>query len=477
MTRTPRRISIRAKLLAFGGTLLLITTVLTIVALSGLSSLNEDTENLYYRGAEPLADVSVLRARTQENRQNVSAQILALVDPTSTAAQRRQTTDRIAENDREIAKRLAALQRGVAPEMRDDVAEVRRAYAGYTPDRDALLTSTARLEGAPDAARIAGAPPLVQRNRALNATVAQPVVTTTKRLSDDLDAAALATNDAASATYASGRTLSLALLAGALLAGLVMAWLFARSMRRTVGRIQASVVSLADHCLTELDQGLGRLAAGDLTYAVQPVTPRIEGWSNDELGDIAQSVNTIRDKTVSSVGSYNDSRDSLTAMIGQVAETAQSLSASSQEMASTSEEAGRAVGEIAHAVSDVAQGAERQARTAESTRGVADAMSTATGEGSEAVRETSSAADATRTAAEEGSLASQSATEAIEAMAGITGDVSVAMSELSRKSERISGIVDTITGIAGQTNLLALNAAIEAARAGEQGRGFAVVAE
>lgn len=51
-----------------------------------------------------------------------------------------------------------------------------------------------------------------------------------------------------------------------------------------------------------------------------------------------------------------------------------------------------------------------------------------------------------------------------------------AMSRIEDSSRRISDIIGVIDEIARQTNLLALNAAVEAARAGDAGRGFAVVA-
>jgi methyl-accepting chemotaxis protein len=58
----------------------------------------------------------------------------------------------------------------------------------------------------------------------------------------------------------------------------------------------------------------------------------------------------------------------------------------------------------------------------------------------------------------------------------ITSQAAQAMTSLKQAGTKISEISETVTEIAFQTNILALNAAVEAARAGDHGRGFAVVA-
>lgn len=65
----------------------------------------------------------------------------------------------------------------------------------------------------------------------------------------------------------------------------------------------------------------------------------------------------------------------------------------------------------------------------------------------------------------------------IEQTAHVESNLQQKMDALSQDAEKVKGVLNVINDIADQTNLLALNAAIEAARAGEHGRGFAVVAD
>ena len=298
-----------------------------------------------------------------------------------------------------------------------------------------------------------------------------------EKINSELQADATDLRREAEATGRTTERMILIVAAIATLIGAALSLFITRSVTRPVTVVVERLALLRDKLVTELAGGIRAMADGDLTNDVAVDAPRIDDPATDELGQVGDAVDAIRDQLVESVHSYNATTEALRQLVGSVQTSAGVLSAASEQVASSSEEAGRAVGEIASAVSDVAQGAERQVRSVEEAKRASEEVGEATRASAESAQQTAEAAEQAREVAREGEAAVAQATEAMRQVKESSAHVTDAMHQLAAKSEQIGGIVATITGIAGQTNLLALNAAIEAARAGEQGRGFAVVAE
>jgi len=155
---------------------------------------------------------------------------------------------------------------------------------------------------------------------------------------------------------------------------------------------------------------------------------KIKSTSDDEVGDLANDVNTMIDNLKSIVSQVKD--------------------ASSQLKEATDE--------ISHGSQQIADGAQQQSASFEELSSSVQSNATNATSANEVAQETSQNAVAT----------GENMTNTVDAMHAI-----------EKSAKQIADAVVIITDIADQTNLLALNAAIEAARAGEHGKGFAVVAD
>lgn len=216
----------------------------------------------------------------------------------------------------------------------------------------------------------------------------------------------------AHATYASARTLMLALAGLAVVLGVMIAWFITRSITRPLS--EAVIVA-------------GAVANGDLTMS-------IEVRSKDETGQLLLALKNMTEKLGQIVGDVRTTSDSVGSAAKQISAGNNDLSQRTQEQASALEETASSMEEM---TSTVKQNADNARQANQLAVGARDQAS----KGGEVV------------------------TKAI-----------TAMNEISSSSKKIADIISVIDEIAFQTNLLALNAAVEAARAGEQGRGFAVVA-
>jgi methyl-accepting chemotaxis protein len=469
--RAVRNLRLGVRLGIAFGALGLALTIVGVVSLNALGSLDAGTKTITERDSVALAQLNGIGRRVEANG-HWTVRHLYVFDG-DLAAQ-----DTVAE---EIAKNKAAITKNVE-RLEPQIAsgEAKAALTDFTSARKAYVKSFERALELSRQETIDG----VEERDGSRTQYEEKVVPALLAFREQLERLETAVGHQATAqaadaasTASSGERTILAVGIAALLAAFALALLITRSVTRPVALLVERLRSVNEHCLTSLRNGLTALAGGDLTVEAQTVTESIENPSRDEIGVASQTLNEMLDKARDSISEFNHSRASLAELIGEVSGSASSVSSASQQMASTSEEAGRAVGEIASAVSDVAQGAERQVRMVESVKGAVQDSAQAATSSAESAQEAVRVAEATRVVAREGVGAAAQATEAMHAVRDSAQAVSGAIGDLSGKSEQIGAIVQTITGIAGQTNLLALNAAIEAARAGEQGRGFAVVAE
>ncbi|MFN7012174.1 MAG: methyl-accepting chemotaxis protein [Allorhizobium sp.] len=177
-----------------------------------------------------------------------------------------------------------------------------------------------------------------------------------------------------------------------------------------------------------LDEGLDRLAQGDLAYEIRTTFPA-------DLESLRHNFNkalSTLSVTLAGIGGNSVA----------VREGSDEMRAGADQLAERTERQASALTETASAIKAITEGVRTQIARAEDAERIARNAKTETEQSSLIMRET------------------------IAAMEAIQGS-----------SQEINQIISVIDEIAFQTNLLALNAGVEAARAGDSGKGFAVVAQ
>lgn len=191
-----------------------------------------------------------------------------------------------------------------------------------------------------------------------------------------------------------------------------------------------AIVSTINEIISDMDWGLGQIAAGNLTADSNAKELYIGDFQS-----LSNSMQKIMVQLTDALQQVRQSADQVSSGSEQVSSAAQALSQGTTQQASSVEELAAAINEI-----------------------------------SAQVRQTADHAQAAR---EKTELTGRVVEESNQQMQ----DMISAMDVISAKSAEIKKVIKTIEDIAFQTNILALNAAVEAARAGEAGKGFAVVAD
>ncbi|EAQ64993.1 methyl-accepting chemotaxis protein [Marinomonas sp. MED121] len=203
-----------------------------------------------------------------------------------------------------------------------------------------------------------------------------------------------------------------------------------------------STVNSIRRPLSLIMKNLSKMTQGDLTTSISLNKA-------DEFGQIANQINTLRNKLID--------------IIQQLANVSEQVAGVSQQTCSSNEKTDKQItyqhqetNDMKTSIEQLHNSATQVASHTQTSNQEVQNLYQLAQENSRSINQNKASAD--KMGIEMG-IANQSIDSLVKEIAGI------------------GAIVSSIQDITSQTNLLALNASIEAARAGEHGRGFAVVAD
>ncbi|MDH4121484.1 MAG: methyl-accepting chemotaxis protein [Deltaproteobacteria bacterium] len=198
-------------------------------------------------------------------------------------------------------------------------------------------------------------------------------------------------------------------------------------------------------------------------------TARVNVNREDEIGQLANAINSTVGNLQDLFRQFTDNAKSLASNSEELSAVATQLAASTDEMTHQAQNVASSTEEMSANINSMATGVEEMSVNVNSVSTGAEQMTSNVSSVASSVEEMSSSFEHISQAANEASNVAGKAQS-------LSNNASDTMNSLGVAAKEIGEVTEVIKRIAEQTNLLALNATIEAASAGDAGKGFAVVA-
>ncbi len=429
------RYSIRAKLIAGFGLVLIITAGLGLFTMQRMASMNSAAEEVRATYLPSLVVIneltnSVQRLRIKENRTILST------DPAERRAGEKEMTDLSAAFARQRKSFDALMDKG---EETDRFRQIDALWSQYWPLHERMMAAAASNEND-------------KATGILKSEMTKPFVDLTDLLDREIDYnrdTALKIADGGAELYRQTWNTAAVVVGLATLATLIIGFGLVRGISVPLGSMTAAMRALAGGNKAVEIPGVGRGdEIGSMAATVQVFkTNMIEA---DRLREETErlKVSAETERRTGMLRLADNFEAGIKGVVNSVASQATEMQSSAAAMTHTAEQATQQATAVAATVEEASANVQTVASSAE--------------ELSASVREIGQQVE------HSSKIAGQAVIEADKTNTTVEG--------LAKTAQRIGDVVQLIETIAGQTNLLALNATIEAARAGDAGKGFAVVA-
>jgi len=429
-----RNLTIRTKVTAAFGLMLVIIAAVGFFAIDRLAGVNATTVDINTNWLPSIRYIGEVRYNMARHRAILSRHVMV-----TQPAQKAQVEERI----RVALNNVDTARKKYEPLITS--AEERAAYEKYAAAWSDYLKAVDEMLAVSNRNQAAEAMQLFVTKVSQAGLAAE---TTVDRIVELNVNGADAAQAAGERIYAGARLIVLGAIALALVVAIGAGLLFSRSVATPMLGMTTAMTRLAAHDMSAVIPGLGQ---------------------RDEIGRIADAVQVFKESMIKASSAAdreaadNQARRARATLIERL--TGQ-----------FDADVGGVLDAVASAATQMQSTANAMRTTADSSAGRANSVAAAAEEASVNVQTVASAAkqlsssidEITRQIAQSAAVANRAAAQA----KATDRDVEI----LAKAATKIGEVIKLITDIADRTNLLALNATIEAARAGDAGRGVAVVA-